>query len=208
MSRSCPRAASSVWSSMPTRRSARAATRPSSGASRSPTIRSRVLLPAPLRPTTPMRSVSSIPRLMPSSRVVVPCVLRTASSVRSTLLLRLSSAPVASPLSSRSSGVRAGCSTPSGRHRRRTARRRTLRDPRWSAEPCSHRMLATFTEIVAARTARVGRVRRAACTPPARSLDLGDGEYRGRHPSSGTFPSRCARSAGPRLLPHLPRQAR
>src|SRR5829696_5907498 len=55
-------------------------TRPSSGSSLPVRMRSRVVLPPPLRPTTPIRSPALTPRDTPSSTVVVAYALLTFSN--------------------------------------------------------------------------------------------------------------------------------
>ena len=64
------------------------ATRPLSGVRTPVSRRSSVLLPAPLRPTTPMRSRSSTPTDTAASRVVVPCDFDTPSRVTSKAYVR------------------------------------------------------------------------------------------------------------------------
>src|SRR3954464_8295325 len=60
-------------------RSPRRVTRPESGSSVPVSIDSRVLLPPPLRPTTPIRSPAATPRETSSRITVVPCALCTRS---------------------------------------------------------------------------------------------------------------------------------
>ncbi len=56
-------------------------TRPVSGSSSLASIRIMVVLPSPLRPTTPMRSPSETPRDTPSRRARVPYTLLTFSTL-------------------------------------------------------------------------------------------------------------------------------
>ncbi len=56
-------------------------TRPLSASSSLASIRMRVVLPSPLRPTTPIRSPSDTPRDTPSSRARVPYTLLTCSTL-------------------------------------------------------------------------------------------------------------------------------
>ena len=66
-----PGSTTSAWSSMPMRMPRRRVTRPASGSSRPASSFSSVDLPSPLRPTTPMRSPSSMPRVTSSKTVRV-----------------------------------------------------------------------------------------------------------------------------------------
>src|SRR5690606_4550104 len=72
----------SAWLSRPTSRPPVRATRPVSGSWAPARTRSRVDLPPPLRPTTPMRSPSSRPSETPSRTTWVP----TVTLARSTLI--------------------------------------------------------------------------------------------------------------------------
>src|SRR5215208_7925617 len=56
-------------------------TRPVSGSVRPVRMRSSVLLPSPLRPTTPMTSPRPRPRLTPTSRDRVPYAIETRSAL-------------------------------------------------------------------------------------------------------------------------------
>ena len=62
----------SDWSTVAIRRPPVTVARPASGGSAPVIIRSRVDLPPPLRPTTPIRSVAAMPSDTDSSTEVVP----------------------------------------------------------------------------------------------------------------------------------------
>ncbi len=69
----------SCWVSTPSRSPLLCVTRPSSASSSFARMRIKVVLPSPLRPTTPIRSPSLTPRETPSSSARVPYTLPTAS---------------------------------------------------------------------------------------------------------------------------------
>ena len=99
---SSPAGSVPVWSSTPMARSPRRVTRPESGSSVPVSSDSSVLLPPPLRPTTPIRSPAATPRETSSRITVVPCALCTRSRLtrfRGALIApsirQASSAPVA-----------------------------------------------------------------------------------------------------------------
>ena len=84
------------WSRTPIARSPRRVTRPESGSSAPVSIDSRVVLPPPLRPTTPIRSPAATPRETSSRITVVPCALCTRSR-----LTRFRGALIGHPVSRR-----------------------------------------------------------------------------------------------------------
>src|SRR3954467_2817227 len=71
----------SAWASRPTRSPPVRVTRPRSGLTAPARIETSVVLPPPLRPTTPMRSPSVTPSDTPSSSTRVPYVVATPSTL-------------------------------------------------------------------------------------------------------------------------------
>ncbi|CAM5536274.1 hypothetical protein SCALM49S_02798 [Streptomyces californicus] len=76
-----PGSRESCWVRTPRRSPPLWVTRPLSASSSLASIRMRVVLPSPLRPTTPIRSPSDTPRDTPSSRARVPYTLLTCSTL-------------------------------------------------------------------------------------------------------------------------------
>ena len=68
----CPLPLLSTWLSTPIDTEALRVIRPESGSTEPVSSPSRVVLPSPLRPTTPITSPAPSPRLTSSSRIRVP----------------------------------------------------------------------------------------------------------------------------------------
>src|SRR5215213_3755074 len=98
-------------------------TRPVSGSVRPVRMRSSVLLPSPLRPTTPMTSPLPRPRLTPASSVRVPYVMETRSAlIRFTIGVRVRGLPAAHRLAGTFHLARIGGHRAFGQRHRRANR--------------------------------------------------------------------------------------